>query len=117
METEEKRVEAVFADGRLTVTLAGEIDHHSARPLREAVDHLLEMHKPRDFRLSLERVNFMDSSGLGLILGRLALCRAIPCPMTLTNASERMKKIFLMAGLGHMQGLTIEGVQKKESVR
>ena len=117
METEEKRVEAVFTDGCLCVTLTGEIDHHSARPLREAIDRLLKTHEPRDFRLSLEKVNFMDSSGLGLILGRLALCRAIPCPMTLTNANERMKKIFLMAGLGRMQGLTIEGVQKKESVR
>lgn len=117
METEDKRVTAVLRDGCLTVSLTGEIDHHSARPMRESIDRLIEAHKPRDLRLSLGGVNFMDSSGLGLILGRLALCRTVPCRMTLTDASDRMKKIFLMAGLSRMQGLTIEGAEKKEGVR
>lgn len=114
MRTEEKQVRASYADGCLTVTVAGEVDHHSARPLREEIDRQLYLYRPRRFCLSLGGVNFMDSSGLGLILGRLAVCREFGCPMRLSAVSERMRRIFSMAGLHRMEGLEIEGLTKKE---
>ena len=116
MKTEEKQVCGVFADGCLTVTLSGEVDHHGARGVREEIDRLLYLHRPREFCLSLGGVNFMDSSGLGLILGRLSVCREFGCPMRLTDTSERMRRIFAMAGLARMDGLEIEGLTKKECV-
>ncbi len=109
MKTEEKQVRGEYADGCLTVTVVGEIDHHGARAVREEIDRLLYLHRPRELSLSLGGVNFMDSSGLGLILGRLENCRACGCPMRLTGASERMRRIFAMAGLYRLEGLEIEG--------
>ena len=116
MKTAEKQVHGAYANGCLTVTLSGEVDHHGARAVREEIDRLLYQHRPRSFCLSLGGVNFMDSSGLGLILGRLAICRECGCPMRLTEASERMRRIFAMAGLARMEGLEIEGLTKKECV-
>jgi len=108
----EEQVCAVYRDGTLTVTLRGEIDHHSARALREKTDHQLYLYRPHNFILSLGAVSFMDSSGLGLILGRLAVCRHFDCQMHLTGADERMLRIFRMAGLARVEGLTVEGLCK-----
>ena len=102
-----------FREGTLTLCPRGEIDHHTARAIREEIDRQLLEHKPSCFILSLSGIHFMDSSGLGLILGRLAVCRRIGCPMRLAGASERMLKIFRMAGLERMQDLEIEGLSKE----
>lgn len=115
MMTREKQVRASYAGGCLTVGIVGEVDHHSARPLREEIDRQLYLYRPKEFRLSLARVNFMDSSGLGLILGRLALCRELSCPMRLTDVSERAARLFRMAGLARAEGLCIEEDVKKEN--
>ncbi len=94
----------------LTITLRGEIDHHSAAPLREAIDRELYRYRPHRFTLSLASVNFMDSSGLGLVLGRLEVCREMGCAMCLTHAGERTLRIFRMARLDRVAGLRVEGL-------
>ena len=54
----------------LTIYLKGEIDHHTAREIREAADSLIQLNKPSVLRLDFSGVTFMDSSGIGLIMGR-----------------------------------------------
>ena len=54
----------------LTAVLDGEIDHHCARSLREEIDQAILDYEPHQLRLDFEKVTFMDSSGIGLILGR-----------------------------------------------
>ena len=56
--------------GTLRISLQGEIDHHSVRALREEIDEKISEISPRELVLDLSRIGFMDSSGLGLILGR-----------------------------------------------
>ena len=63
-----------YKEGVLTAFLAGEIDHHSAREMREQIDEAAQKHKPYCLRLDFSQVPFMDSSGIGLILGRVRLC-------------------------------------------
>lgn len=114
MTSTKETIHVHYENGCLKVCPAGEIDHHSARAMREEIDRALFDHRPQLFILSLSRIRFMDSSGLGLILGRLAVCRRFSCPMRLTDADERMRKIFRMAGLQRMQDLQIDGVTKEE---
>ncbi|KWW51433.1 anti-sigma F factor antagonist, partial [Bacillus cereus] len=54
----------------LCVRLAGELDHHTAEELRTKVTDMIETHGVHHIILSLENLSFMDSSGLGVILGR-----------------------------------------------
>lgn len=115
MTTTKQSMQVTFADGCLTVCPDGEIDHHSARAMREEIDRVLFAHQPQRFVLSLAHIRFMDSSGLGLILGRLAVCRRFHCPMRLTDAGARMLKIFRMAGLQRMQDLQIDGLTKEDT--
>lgn len=61
------------SSGGLTVWLTGELDHHSARMMREQIDAAVERTRPSVLRLDFSGVGFMDSSGIGLIMGRYRL--------------------------------------------
>ncbi|MBQ8140759.1 MAG: anti-sigma factor antagonist [Clostridia bacterium] len=89
-------------DGVLTVTLRGEIDHHSAVSVRSDIDALIYESRPRKTVLDLSQIEFMDSSGLGLIMGRYALMERMGGVLTLKNPNERVVKIFELAGLGRI---------------
>ena len=66
-------VQLSYKEGVLTARLSGEIDHHSAREMREAIDDTAQKVKPACLRLDFSQVPFMDSSGIGLVLGRVRL--------------------------------------------
>lgn len=87
------------AGGLLTVRIRGEIDHHTAVRIREGVDHLLYERRPQKFLLDLSAVSFMDSSGLGLIMGRLALVRELGGEMVVWNPASEIRSILDLAGM------------------
>ncbi len=89
-------------DGTLILTLQGEIDHHSATQVRVRMDELIWREKPRKTVLDLSSIEFMDSSGLGLIMGRYSLMQKIGGELTLRNPNPRIVKIFELAGLCRM---------------
>ena len=86
-------------DGLLCVYLYGEIDHHSAVALREDLDKLLWQERPRRFVLNLSRIEFMDSAGLGLLMGRYRLVREFGGVMALTSPNPRVMKILRLSGM------------------
>ena len=62
----------LYNDGnRITAAIYGDIDHHSARKLRAELDAVIASSRPELLVFDLENVGFMDSSGIGLLLGRL----------------------------------------------
>lgn len=83
----------------MEVTLHGDIDHHSAVQLRADLDRLLYEKRPQRLWLNLSAVDFMDSSGLGLILGRFNVMQELGGTMTLRAPGERVAKILHLAGL------------------
>ena len=101
-------------DGLLCVYLYGEIDHHSAVALREELDSLLMHRRPRRFVVDLARIEFMDSAGLGLLMGRLRLVRELGGVMALTAPNPRVMKILRLAGMERF--FEIEGAPKGERI-
>lgn len=87
------------AGSLLTVRIRGEIDHHTAVGIRQGIDGLLYEQRPRKFLLDLSAVGFMDSSGLGLIMGRLALIRELGGEMVVWNPSPETRSIMSLAGM------------------
>ncbi len=61
------KVFSSYDNGRLTIYLHGELDHHAVRGAAELVERLLGEYLPRDCVLDLGRLSFMDSSGIALI--------------------------------------------------
>ena len=103
----------VMQDGRtVELTLHGEIDHHSAVQLRGEIDRFLLDKSPQKAILNLSEIDFMDSSGLGLIMGRYALMQRLGGVLILRNPNPRIIKIFELAGLGRM--VEIEEIRKEE---
>ncbi len=92
-------METKFEDKVLTVYLTGEIDHHNARPIREAADRALAQKRPRELVLDFSGVSFMDSSGVGLVMGRFKAARAIGCRTTVCGLTSRDKRIMALSGL------------------
>ena len=86
----------------LYVTLCGEIDHHSAVDVRSKIDSAICENGVNKTVLDLSNINFMDSSGLGLIMGRYALMQRLGGELTLKNPNDRVVKIFELAGLGRI---------------
>jgi stage II sporulation protein AA (anti-sigma F factor antagonist) len=102
-----------YKNGILKASIKGEIDHHSAVKTRERIDEDILCHRPKEIILDLSSVSFMDSSGLGLILGRAALGQEIGANVRVRNASERIKKILSMAGVCRIENLIIEKSKEK----
>lgn len=83
----------------LTAHISGEIDHHSAKGIRECVDSALISYSPDSFIMDLSGVSFMDSSGLGLVLGRYTKATDAHINFSLRGVDARTARIFDMAGL------------------
>lgn len=86
-------------DDKMVIYLSGEIDHHTAREIREGIDRLIISHRPKTFILDLEGIDFMDSSGLGLVLGRYKKIKETGADMYISNADDRTMRILKMAGV------------------
>ena len=83
----------------LTAYLSGEIDHHSAKAEREEIDAMLFRTKPTRLVLDFSEVKFMDSSGIGLIIGRADVSSSMGCRVRVTGLSKSLKKLALLAGI------------------
>lgn len=87
------------SEGNLVVKLGGELDHHSAREIREELDRMIAETRPENLVLELSEIDFMDSSGLGLVLGRYRRLCEIGSKMYIKNPGARTEKILCMAGV------------------
>ena len=91
----------VLSDKTLTVFLSGEIDHHTAASIRQTADRELIKNSPEELILDFTGVTFMDSSGVGLVLGRYKTALSCGCRTAVTGLRERDKKILQMSGLAN----------------
>ncbi len=99
MDFENGSVKLKISDGTLWAHILGEIDHHSARAIREAIDASLLSYSPDALVIDLSGITFMDSSGLGLVMGRYTKAMEAGITFTVCGAGERIIKMFDMAGL------------------
>ena len=83
----------------LTVRLSEDLDHSAASRLRPELDALLKDTSIRRLVLVVERLRFMDGSGIGLIMGRYKLLEGRGGSVAVINADPRVDRIFEMSGL------------------
>ncbi len=98
MNGEEDVVKSIASGKSLTVYLEGDIDHHSARRIRSRIDTKVYMQRPDELILDLSGVCFMDSSGLGLILGRYAKAVDLGIAFKVANPTPEIRRILDLAG-------------------
>ena len=102
MQTQTARVSVSLGGNDMLCSIHGDIDHHNARVIRMQIDDELYKQRPRKLTLDLSRVEFMDSSGLGLILGRFNKASEIGTEFTLLNPADSVRRILDVAGIARM---------------
>ena len=101
-------VRLILKDGFLTAMLSGEIDHHAARELREEIDETAMRTRPKMLTLDFSGVQFMDSSGVGLIMGRYKLMQTWGGGVTIANLPPKLEKIVSLSGLRELCAIVKE---------
>lgn len=90
----------------MTAFLDGEIDHHNAPSIREKIDsHAINFH-PQKLILDFQNVSFMDSSGIGLVMGRYKTVSAFNCTLEIHNLSLHAYKVMRLAGMDKLATLS-----------
>jgi stage II sporulation protein AA (anti-sigma F factor antagonist) len=92
----------------LIAGLSGEIDHHLAKSQREEIDAMLFKKRPEVLVLDFSEVRFMDSSGIGLIIGRADVAESIGCRVHIGGLSGAQKKLVKLSGVEKLKNLTID---------
>jgi stage II sporulation protein AA (anti-sigma F factor antagonist) len=93
------QVELTAKEQVLIIRLVGELDHHTAEKLRYQVEEKIESNGIRHILLNLEDLSFMDSSGLGVILGRYKQITQLGGKMIVCAISPSIYRLFELSGM------------------
>lgn len=83
----------------LQVKIPAEVDHCFADEVREIVDRKLQTEDIRILEFDFRDTEFMDSSGIGLLMGRYKLMRSLGGAVRIVHAKERIRKILILSGI------------------
>ena len=103
METEYQRDNKV-----LIFKITDELDHHTVEKIRRKADYEIEKYIPRKVVFDLERVSFMDSAGIGLILGRYKNISILGGKLEVINVTQAINKILVMSGISKLISINKE---------
>lgn len=108
---------SIVAKGEtITACLEGEIDHHTAAEIRTTIDKAVEENKPTLLVLDFKNVSFMDSSGIGLVMGRYKIINEFGGELAITNTSPQIGKVMKLAGMERLAKIGMEE-QTNETVK
>lgn len=92
-------VNVVNSGARMTAYLSGEIDHHNAPEIRSAIDAAALKERPAVLRLDFRDVSFMDSSGVGLVMGRYKLVSGFSGRIEVAYLSGSCERVMKLSGI------------------
>lgn len=91
----------------LIAALTCELDHHTARRVREEIDREVFATRPELLVLDFSAVHFMDSSGIALIIGRVEVARAVGATVRVCGLSPTLRKLVRLSGVEKIRELVI----------
>lgn len=93
-------LEFIESGQALTIRLKGELDHHSADESRVMIDEKINKGKFNKLVIDFKNLDFIDSSGIGFVIGRYKVIRKRNGVIEIINASKKVRKILDMSGIG-----------------
>ena len=84
---------------KILVELTEEIDHHTSEKIRSRLDYEIQRFMPKKVVIDLDKVGFMDSAGIGLIIGRYKVTACYGGILELENVNPKLWRIFDMSGI------------------
>ena len=98
-------------DKLLIFKITDEIDDCSVQKIRRRADYEIERHMPKKVIFDFNCVTFMDSAGIGMIIGRYKFANMIGAKFEVANLSQSVTKIFEMSGILKLIPITTENLQ------
>ena len=97
----EKTLECIYVpkDKQLTLKIAEEIDEHTTEKLRRKIDNEITRFLPRKVIFDFSKVAFMDSAGIGMLLGRYKVIKMLGGQLELMNVNKQVEKVFEISGI------------------
>lgn len=90
----------IKTEGNYAVALlSGEIDHHNAKEIREELDKFIISNQPKELAIDFGDISFMDSSGIGLIMGRYKLISECGGRLIVKNPQQYIKRVLKISGI------------------
>ena len=83
----------------LKIEMTEEIDHCAAEKIRGRADFEIQEHIPKKVLMDFEKVSFMDSAGIGMILGRYKTAQMVGSTLNITKIKPSLKKVLEMSGV------------------
>ena len=99
-------------DNQLIVRMPKEIDHHQAKEIAGALDYKISVGGVRSLVFDFKDTEFMDSSGLGIVVGRSRTMNYYQGEIIAKNMGKRVRRIFLAAGMDKL--ITLEPEEEEE---
>jgi stage II sporulation protein AA (anti-sigma F factor antagonist) len=93
-------LEFIESGQALTIRLKGELDHHSADESRILIDEKINKGKFKKLIIDFKNLDFIDSSGIGFVIGRYKVIRKRNGVIEIINANAKVRKILDMSGIG-----------------
>lgn len=86
-------------EDKLVVDLVGELDHHSAEEVRVKIDDRIDRDNIRKVILNFDGVSFMDSSGIGVVIGRYKKMKNRDGNLCIAKINKNISKVFEISGI------------------
>lgn len=93
-------------NGRAVALISGEIDHHNAKDIRTQLDRYIIASRPSHLVIDLKDITFMDSSGIGLIMGRSKLMKTCGGRLTVNSPQPYIKRVLKLSGIERIVSIT-----------
>jgi len=100
-------ISTAFSAGRLTVYLAGELDHHEAHATLNTIDCLIDEYMPRDCVLDMSQLSFMDSSGIAVIIKTSRRMKTLGGRAWIENPGKQPQKVIDASGIDRLVPVAI----------
>lgn len=92
--------------GAAVAMLSGEIDHHSAKEIRRQLDSYIISSQPRELTMDFRNISFMDSSGIGLIIGRSKLMKECGGTLVVHSPQSYIRRVMKLSGIERLVKIT-----------
>lgn len=86
-------------DRLLVMEITEEIDHHTTEKIRRRADYEIQRYMPKKALFDFNNVSFMDSSGIGMVVGRYKLIAMLGGSLELANVKPSLERVFEMSGV------------------
>ncbi len=86
----------------LIFVLTEDVDQHTSEKIRRKMDNEIKRYIPRKVIFDFSNISFMDSAGIGMVLGRYKLIKMLDGNLEIINVNRSMKKIFDMSGVSRI---------------